>query len=77
MKYKCIRAWLQHNKVLFETVAATLLSGMAIIVSIAQTKTAYEQTRLLSGQTHTTEARSDNCSMRLRLMSITRDGFCV
>jgi hypothetical protein len=58
MKYKSIRAWLEHNKVLFETVAATLLSVMAIIVSIAQTKTAYEQTRLLSVQTQIAEAQA-------------------
>src|SRR6185503_1357858 len=58
MTYKRIHAWLEHNKVVFETVAATLLSVMAIIVAIAQTKTAFEQTRLLSVQTQIAEAQA-------------------
>jgi hypothetical protein len=55
---KHIRNWLMANKVLFETVAAVLLSVMAIIVSVAQYKTTSEQTNLLSLQTRISEAQA-------------------
>jgi len=55
---KRVRDWLFANKILFETVAASLLSLMAIIVSIAQTRTASKQTELLALQTRIAEAQA-------------------
>ena len=46
-----LKEWLEENRVYFETLAATLLGTMAVIVAIAQTKTANEQTRLTRLQT--------------------------
>lgn len=41
-----MRSFLEQNKLFFETVAATLLSLMALIVSIAQIVIAVKQTNL-------------------------------
>ena len=53
-----IRDSLDRNKVIFETVAAFLLSLMAVIVSIAQTLTTSKQTELLALQTRIAEAQA-------------------
>lgn len=53
-----VRRWLERNRVIFETAAASLLSLMAIIVSIAQTCTTIKQTALLGMQTRITEAQA-------------------
>jgi hypothetical protein len=53
-----VRTWLTANKILFETLAASLLSLMAIIISVAQTRTASEQTSLLTLQTRIAEAQA-------------------
>src|SRR5690348_12691261 len=52
------RTWLKRNKIVFETVAATLLSGMALIVGTAQWTTASRQTELLNLQTRIAEAQA-------------------
>ena len=52
------RDWLDRNKVIFETAAASLLSLMAIIVAIAQTWTASRQTELMALQTRISEAQA-------------------
>jgi len=57
-KMKRLNNWLKKNKIFFETLAASLLSAMAIIVSIAQTKTAFRQTQLLDLQTQIAEAQA-------------------
>ena len=46
-----IRRWLTENKIFFETIAASLLSVMAIIVSLVQLDIASKQTQLLNLQT--------------------------
>ncbi|MBE0570859.1 MAG: hypothetical protein IH618_04875 [Ignavibacteriaceae bacterium] len=46
-----IRDWLNHNKIFFETIAAFLLSSMAVIISFYQVKIGDEQTKLLQAQT--------------------------
>ena len=56
--YQRFRDVLDRNRVVFETVAASLLSLMAIIVSIAQTHTASEQTALVALQTQIAEAKA-------------------
>ena len=53
-----LRDWLSANKILFETIAAFLLSAMAIIVSIAQTVTSFRQTQLSALQTQIAEAQA-------------------
>ena len=53
-----IRDWLKVNKILFETLATSLLSLMAVIVSVAQTRTASQQTNLLALQTRIAEAQA-------------------
>lgn len=55
---KLIRNWLKANKIWFETVTASLLSLMAVIVSIAQSRTASRQTELMSLQTQIAEAQA-------------------
>jgi hypothetical protein len=55
---KKLRNWLETNKILFETIAAFLLSAMAIIVSIAQTVTSFRQTQLSTLQTQIAEAQA-------------------
>lgn len=57
-KMKRLNNWLKKNKIFFETLAASLLSAMAIIVSVAQTKTAFRQTQLLDLQTQIAEAQA-------------------
>lgn len=46
-----IRTWLSINKIFFETIAASLLSLMAIIISFYQVKIGNDQTTLLNTQT--------------------------
>ena len=55
---KKLRDWLTANKILFETIAAFLLSVMAIIVSITQTVTSVRQTQLSALQTQIAEAQA-------------------
>jgi len=57
-KSKPFRDWLGSNKVFFETIAATLLSVMAVIVSLVQTKMVTRQTDLLALQTRLAEAQA-------------------
>jgi hypothetical protein len=45
-----VRTWLTNNKVFFETLAATLLAAMAIIISIVQINIAAKQTALMELQ---------------------------
>ena len=58
MKLNMFRELLIRNKVLFETVAASLLSVMAIIVSIVQTRTSSQQTEIFALQTRIIEAQA-------------------
>lgn len=44
------RSWLEMNKIFFETIAATLLSVMAIIVSVQQTSLSRIQTKISQRQ---------------------------
>lgn len=53
-----IRDWLKTNKIWFETVTASLLSLMAVIVSVAQSCTASKQTELMRLQTQVAEAQA-------------------
>lgn len=53
-----MKTWLQSNKIWFETVAASLLSLMAIIVSVGQNSIASKQTELLTIQTKIAEAQA-------------------
>lgn len=46
-----LREWLKFNKIFFETIAALLLSLMAIIISIYQINIGKDQTKLLEVQT--------------------------
>lgn len=46
-----IRTWLSRNKVFFETIAASLLSLMAIIISAVQINISRQQTQLAELQT--------------------------
>lgn len=46
-----VRQWLTGNKIFFETIAAFLLSAMAIIVSLVQLDIASKQTQMLDLQT--------------------------
>ena len=46
-----LRDWLIRNKIFFETIAAFLLSFMAVVISIYQVKIGDEQTKLLKAQT--------------------------
>jgi hypothetical protein len=55
---KNVREWLESHKVFFETVTASLLSLMAIIVSCGQTIIAEKQTLLLGIQTQIAEAQA-------------------
>lgn len=55
---KLIRAWLTDNKIWFETLTASLLSLMAVIVSVAQSCTASRQAELTSLQTQIAEAQA-------------------
>src|SRR5436190_10899267 len=55
---KSIALWLTINKIWFETVTASSLSLMAIIVSVEQSRTASEQTKLSSLQTQIAEAQA-------------------
>ena len=48
---------LERNKIFFETVAASLLSAMAIILAIVQTWVATRQTTLMALQTRVAEAQ--------------------
>jgi hypothetical protein len=50
--------WLNTNKIWFETVTASLLSLMAVILSVAQSCTASKQTKLMSLQTQIAEAQA-------------------
>lgn len=45
------RSWLEEHKIFFETIAATLISIMAVIVSYQQIKTAEKQNLILEQQT--------------------------
>jgi hypothetical protein len=51
------KRWLQRNKVFFETIAALLLSVMAVLVSFFQACVATRQTRLISLQTRVVESQ--------------------
>jgi hypothetical protein len=53
-----VKKWIESNKIWFETVAASLLSLMAVIVSISQERTASRQTELLTIQTKIAEAQA-------------------
>jgi hypothetical protein len=53
-----IKAWLRQNKILFETVTATLLAVMAVTVGIAQYVTASRQTSLTELQARIAEAQA-------------------
>lgn len=53
-----MRDWLNANKIYFETVTASLLSLMAIVVSIEQNLTTSQQTELLALQTRIVEAQA-------------------
>ncbi len=57
-KIELVRRWLETNKIWFETIAASLLSLMAIVVSVAQNSTSSKQTGLLSLQTQLAEAQA-------------------
>jgi hypothetical protein len=46
-----MKKWLQNNKIFFETIAATLLSLMAIIISVVQINIAIKQNKLTEIQT--------------------------
>jgi hypothetical protein len=46
-----LRDWLNRNKIFFETIAAFLLSLMAILISFYQVKIGSDQTELLQAQT--------------------------
>lgn len=46
-----VRRFLERNKIYFETIAATLLSIMALVVSCSQTEIARKQTALSEKQT--------------------------
>ena len=46
-----IRDWLNRNKIFFETIAAFLLSLMAVIISFYQINIGDDQTKLLQAQT--------------------------
>ena len=50
-KISRLRNWLDNNKIFFETLAAFLLSSMAIIISIYQIIIGNDQTKLLQAQT--------------------------
>ena len=50
-KISKLRNWLNSNKIFFETIAAFLLSLMAIIISIYQVIIGTDQTKLLQAQT--------------------------
>lgn len=45
------RSWLEEHKIFFETIAATLISIMAVIVSYQQIKTSEKQNLILEQQT--------------------------
>ena len=55
-----IRNWLTKNKIFFETIAAALLSLMAIIISIVQITIAYKQTELTEEQAQMTKHKFDH-----------------
>jgi hypothetical protein len=55
---KSLRNWLERHKIYFETLAASLLSLMALAVTVAQTATAIQQTGLLRVQTSIAEAQA-------------------
>lgn len=57
-KFDNFRTFLTNNKIIFETIATTLLSVMAIIVSFAQTILNYNYNKLVSLQTHIAEAQA-------------------
>lgn len=48
--WKSILRFLKHNKVIFETIFATLLAIMVIIVSLAQFQATQEQSKLMEAQ---------------------------
>lgn len=52
------RKWLETNKIWFETLAASVLSLMAIVVSIGQSCATSKQTELLTIQTKGVEAQA-------------------
>jgi hypothetical protein len=52
------RGWLRFNKIFFETIAAALLSMMAVLVSVAQLRTAAKQTDLSEIQTRIAQAQA-------------------
>lgn len=53
-----VRSWLKLNKIFFETVAALMLSIMAVLVSFAQLRTASKQTDLSEIQTRIAQAQA-------------------
>jgi hypothetical protein len=57
-RIESVRGWLNNNKIWFETLTASLLSLMAVIVSVAQSCTASKQTELMSLQTQIAEAQA-------------------
>ena len=58
MNWSELRRRLEENKIIFETLAATLLSGMAIVVAVAQTCSANKQATLQDLQTKIAEAQA-------------------
>jgi hypothetical protein len=56
--YSQFRNFLSENRIIFETVTATLLSTMAIIIAVAQLRTASVQTSYLGSQTRIAEAQA-------------------
>lgn len=69
-----MKNWLEANKVWFETVAASLLSLMAIVVSVSQNWVASKQTELLTIQTRIAEAQASpqfEVEMRPKLNDLT------
>jgi hypothetical protein len=56
-KIENLRSWLEHNKVFFETVAATLLSFMAIVVMVSGNQIAGKEAELLEKQMNIEQMR--------------------
>lgn len=57
-RWEALRNWLTRNKIFFETIAATFLTGMAIIVSWQQTRLAKQQNQLIAQQTRLAEQQT-------------------
>lgn len=53
-----IRAWLKTNKIFFETITATVLSIVAIIIAVKQDETANKQLEFIALQARVEEAKA-------------------